>query len=261
MNQILSVLINPLTLVVFVMFVALHLWEQLFPRIKNLPKIKYASLRGILSFIVFLYVSTYFPLLIDGYLAPYQLFDLSHLNVGVQAIVGLMFYQFALYFYHISVHKSTLLWRVCHQMHHSSERLDLPSTYYFSLMDMAGFSLLTSFCFVFFMGLAPTAITIVVFSLNFLSQFQHANIHTPQWLGWIIQRPEQHAIHHERGSHMYNYSDFPIYDYFFGTFRNPKDFRDQYGFYDGASARVVDMLLFKDVSTPKSVTNKQTDEL
>ena len=34
----------------------------------------------------------------------------------------------------------------------------------------------------------------------------------------------------------------------FGTFRNPRDFAPQTGFYDGASARVADMLHLRDVS-------------
>lgn len=252
MEQILSVLTDPITLIVFGMFATLHTWEKLFPRVKDLPKIPYASFRGIISFIVFLFVGAYFPLLTDSYLAKYQLMDFSNFNVGVQIIGGLVFYQFTLYFYHISMHKSNLLWRVFHQMHHSSERMDIPSTYYFSLMDMVGFTLLTSFCFVLIVGLSPIAITGIIFSLNFLSQFQHANISTPHWLGWIIQRPEQHAVHHERGKHKFNYSDFPIYDYLFGTFRNPKDYQEKNGFYDGASGRVLDMLLFKDVTTPKT---------
>lgn len=28
--------------------------------------------------------------------------------------------------------------------------------------------------------------------------FTHANIRTPQWLGYFISRSEMHAIHHER---------------------------------------------------------------
>ena len=121
-------------------------------------------------------------------------------------------------------------------------------------MDMIGFTVLTSFCFVFVMGLSPIVITIIIFSLNFLSQFQHANISTPQWLGYFIQRPEQHAVHHARGVHKYNYSDFPVYDMLFGTFKNPKEYVAPAGFYDGASGRVRDMLMFRDVSNRKSVS-------
>ena len=82
----------------------------------------------------------------------------------------------------------------------------------------------------------------------FAGIFQHANINTPRWLGYIIQRPESHTIHHGRGLHKYNYCDLPIIDIIFGTFRNPKGYQMETGYYDGASARIVDMLLFKDVS-------------
>ena len=37
----------------------------------------------------------------------------------------------------------------------------------------------------------------------------------------------------------------------FGTFRNPKGFQQVHGFYDGASERIGDMLLFRDVTAPE----------
>ena len=114
-------------------------------------------------------------------------------------------------------------------------------------MDMIAFTLLNSLVFAWIMGLGPAATTTVILSLNFLSIFQHANISTPVWLGYFIQRPEQHAVHHARGIHAYNYSDFPVFDLMFGTFKNPVDFQDEYGFYDGGSSHVMDMLLFKDL--------------
>lgn len=243
-----EILLDPVSLGVIALFIALFLWETFFPRKKNLPRIKYATLRGILAFAAIFYISSYLPLLTDDFLARYQLISLAHLHPAVQVLIGLFFYQFLLYGWHFSMHRSDLLWRVFHQMHHSAERIDVPSTFYFSPMDMIGFTLLGSICFALFMGLSPQAITVVVLSLNFLSIFQHANIKTPQWLGYFIQRPEQHAVHHQRGVHRYNYSDFPIYDVIFGTFKNPRDFQEENGFYDGASARVGDMILFRDVS-------------
>lgn len=244
----LEILFDPVSLSVIGMYVLLYVWETLFPRKKDLPKIKYATVRGIAAFAFFFYLSSYLPLFTDEYLASYQLIDLSGLNTGVQALVGLLFYQLLLYVWHRSMHHSDALWRVFHQMHHSAEKLDIPSTFYFSPMDMVGFTLLGSLCFALVMGLAPQAITVVILALNFLSIFQHANIRTPRWLGYFIQRPEQHAVHHSRGVHQYNYSDFPIYDYLFGTLKNPKDYQGENGFYDGASGRVMDMLIFRDVS-------------
>jgi sterol desaturase/sphingolipid hydroxylase (fatty acid hydroxylase superfamily) len=82
--------------------------------------------------------------------------------------------------------------------------------------------------------------------------FQHANIKTPRWLGYIVQRPESHCVHHERGVHRFNYSDLPLWDMVFGTFRNPAEWRGEAGFYKGASSRILAMLLGRDVSTPPS---------
>jgi sterol desaturase/sphingolipid hydroxylase (fatty acid hydroxylase superfamily) len=82
--------------------------------------------------------------------------------------------------------------------------------------------------------------------------FQHANIATPHWLGYLIQRPESHNIHHARDVHRYNYSDLPLWDMLFGTFRNPRTAQaGTCGFYPGASGRLIDMLLGRNVATPQ----------
>src|SRR6185436_20003257 len=102
--------------------------------------------------------------------------------------------------------------------------------------------------------------TLTMLIATFLSIFQHSNLRTPRWLGYIAQRPESHARHHARGIHAGNYSDLPIFDLAFGTFHNPADFAPETGFYDGASARVVEMLAFRDVSAA-SGNNPETAPL
>jgi sterol desaturase/sphingolipid hydroxylase (fatty acid hydroxylase superfamily) len=101
-------------------------------------------------------------------------------------------------------------------------------------------------------GITPEATVLVIYTTTFLGVFQHSNIRTPRWLGYIIQRPESHSAHHERGVHARNYSDLPLFDILFGTFHNPKDFARETGFYDGASSRVIDMLRWQDVLRPHS---------
>jgi sterol desaturase/sphingolipid hydroxylase (fatty acid hydroxylase superfamily) len=115
---------------------------------------------------------------------------------------------------------------------------------------MAGFTILGSLCFSFLLGLPPQAVTIVLLVTNFLSIFQHANIKTPVWMGYFIQRPESHAMHHAKGIHAFNYSDLPVFDILLGTFKNPKEYVKETGFYPGASSRIAEMLSFKDVSEP-----------
>lgn len=244
----LQLLLDPISLTIIGIYILMYVWESMFPRHKNLPKVKYATLRGLVAFGVFFYLSSYLPILTDEYLASFQLVNLSTLPLYAQIGIGLFFYQFMLYLWHWSMHKSDTLWKIFHQMHHSSEKLDIPSTFYFSPMDMIGFTLLGSIVFALVMGVDPTAATIIILTLNFLSMFQHANIKTPMWLGYIIQRPEQHAVHHARGVHRYNFSDFPVYDLTFGTFKNPNDYQGEYGFFQDGSAKVTEMLTFRDIN-------------
>src|SRR5262249_28802078 len=97
-------------------------------------------------------------------------------------------------------------------------------------------------------GLSAQAVTYFLYATVFLGVFQHLNVRTPQWLGYIVQRPESHSLHHGRGIHQFNYSDLPLFDILFGTFRNPQEFVGENGFYDGASAKVVQILMFKDIA-------------
>jgi sterol desaturase/sphingolipid hydroxylase (fatty acid hydroxylase superfamily) len=99
-------------------------------------------------------------------------------------------------------------------------------------------------------GIVSAWATVVIYATTFLAVFQHSNIRTLRWLGYVLQRPESHSRHHARGVHAGNYADLPIIDMLFGTFHNPADFARETGFYDGASARVVDMLCLRDVSEP-----------
>ena len=98
-------------------------------------------------------------------------------------------------------------------------------------------------------GLTPEAGAIAGAFLAFNAAFQHANIRTPRWLGYLVQRPESHGIHHGRGIHRWNYSDLPLWDMVFGTFRNPRaPAPREAGFYTGASAKLAPMLAFRKVS-------------
>ena len=249
--SLLDVLVDPITLVVYGIYIALMLWESFFPA-RELPKLKYWKLKGVAFFMVYIVLTTYVPLIWDDFFASFQLVNLSEMSLVLQVISGVLLFELIQYGWHLSMHKSNFLFRVSHQIHHSSERLDVPSAFVFSVNDMIGLSLVGSISFALIMGLAPQAITIIILTLTFLGIFQHANIRTPRWLGYIVQRPESHSVHHATGVHGYNYTDLPIFDMLFGTFKNPKDFELEAGFYHGASNRILEMLRFKDVSQPKA---------
>jgi sterol desaturase/sphingolipid hydroxylase (fatty acid hydroxylase superfamily) len=242
----LDILLDPVSLYILGLYALLILWEAIFPA-RQLPKIKYWQIKGSASFFFFFYLSTYLPLWYAKWLPSSQLINLTEMNVLLASTLGILLYELGMYVWHRSMHKSNWLWRIFHQMHHSAERLDTYGAFYFSPFDMIGFTLLGTLCFSFIMGLPAQAVTIFLLVSNFFSIFQHANIKTPVWLGYIVQRPESHAVHHAKGVHAYNYSDLPLFDIIFGTFKNPKGYVKETGFYKGASSKMKEMLLFKEV--------------
>lgn len=243
----LDVLLDPISLTIISIFLLMILLESLFPA-RILPKAKNWKTRALSVFVVYFFLATYLPLFWDKYLIQYQLFDLTSLSTFGSVAIALFVFEFFIYIWHRALHESNWLWRVFHQMHHSAERVDTFGAYYFSPLDMIGFTAVGSVSLVLVVGLTPEAVTYFLYISTFLAIFQHTNIRTPQWLGYFIQRPESHAMHHRKGVHGFNYSDFPIFDILFGTFKNPKYFEGESGFFHGASARIPDMLLWRDLS-------------
>jgi len=246
----LDILLDPLSLIILGMYAALMLWEALFPA-RKLTKMKFWKLKGIIFFAFYFYISSYLPMLTDPLLGKYQLINLSAVGTVPSVIFAVIIYELAAYLWHRTMHRFDFLWKSFHQMHHSSERLDTYSAFIFSPLDMIGWTVVGSVALVWVVGLSPQAATATLLILTFLAIFQHANIKTPRWIGYLIQRPESHTVHHGQGVHKYNYSDLPMWDMIFGTFFNPKNYEMEVGFYKGASDRIADMLLFKDVSRPK----------
>ena len=248
-----EILLDPISLGVLALYAAMMAWEAIAPG-RQLPKVRGWVPRALASFAVYFYLSSYLPLLWDGYLAKYQLLDLSGLGTLAGAAVGLFVYEGLVYGWHRTMHETDWLFQSFHQMHHSAERIDTYGAFYFSPLDMAGFTLVGSLSLSLVVGLSPQAVTLFLFVTLFLGIFQHTNVKTPRWLGYIVQRPESHTIHHGKGLHRYNYSDLPVFDMLFGTFRNPKGYEMETGYYDGASERVIEMLLCKDISSDDQQT-------
>ena len=214
----------------------------------NTPR--FWKLRALAVTIVAFALSFAVPMVWARMFGAWTLLDLSKLGTLGGAAVGILVYELGHYWYHRTMHRNDKLWLTFHQMHHSPESLDAWGAYYLAPTDVIGFVTLQTLVFGPLLGLPMGAVVIGNFFLTFNAIFQHANVRTPRWLGYIIQRPESHGIHHERGVHAYNYSDLPLWDMVFGTFRNPETFEGEVGFWDGASSKVGAMLLAKDVSRP-----------
>jgi sterol desaturase/sphingolipid hydroxylase (fatty acid hydroxylase superfamily) len=184
-------------------------------------------------------------------LAGASLFDLSGLGTWTAAAIAVLAYEFGHYWYHRLAHASDWLWRRSHRMHHSAESIDAFGAYYLHPIDTLAFASMQSLVFFPLLGVRPEAGAVAAAFLAFNAVFQHADLRTPRWLGVLVQRPESHVLHHQRGVHRYNYADLPLWDIVFGTFRNPPPGYDaRTGLFDGASSRIGELLAGHEMRTP-----------
>jgi len=153
---------------------------------------------------------------------------------------------FIFYWWHRLRHANGF-WLLFHQIHHSPSRIELLTSFYKHPVEMAADSLLTGFLiYCVFGGTAEAGAWTSLFGAAG-EYLYHANIKTPRWLGWFIQRPEHHSIHHQLGVHQYNFGDITWWDRLFGTFRDADAFVDRCGFPGRQEERLKEMLQFKNV--------------
>ncbi len=242
---------DPITLVIVGLFALFALLEARRPgRVQT--KVSGWRIKGVFFLLATVVTSSYAPLLWDGWFGEHRLIDATRLGHFGGAAVGLLLLELGIYVWHRTMHNVDSLWRWFHQMHHSAERMDIYGSFYFHPLDMIGFSVITSACLVLVLGLTVPATIAASLTATFLGFFQHTNLRTPRWLGYVIARPESHSVHHQRGVHAYNYADLPLWDMLFGTFRNPATFDAECGFWDGASKEMLSMLAGRDVCKPYS---------
>ena len=144
--------------------------------------------------------------------------------------------------------RSDFLWRWFHQVHHSPQRIEIITSFYKHPFETVANSVLSSAILYLVVGVGPGGGGVAVLLTGLAELFYHWNVPTPYWLGYIIQRPESHCVHHQEGLHSYNYADLPLWDMLFGTFRNPRQLEARCGFGPSDEQRLGEMLLGVDVT-------------
>lgn len=243
--------IEPLVPVLIVAFFAVGLALERIFAARSLPKVRGWQLRAWISWVFTFAINGAVPMGVAVAWAGLPSLGLDRLGLVGGALVTLLVTDFLSYWVHRLQHRSPAFWRWTHQLHHSAERVDVVGAAWFHPFDI-GLQAAVGALAVMALGVSPDAAALGGLMNPMLAVFQHLNVRTPVWLGYVLQRPEGHSVHHERGVHAYNYGNLSVWDLAFGTFRNPRDFAPSAGFYDGASARVVPMLLGRDVSTPSA---------
>jgi sterol desaturase/sphingolipid hydroxylase (fatty acid hydroxylase superfamily) len=221
---------------------------ELVSRGRNFPPVARWRLKGAGFMLLYFALATYAPLFWDGWLGEHRLLAGDQLPLWAQLVLGFLALEFGIYVWHRTMHNTPFLWRWFHQMHHSAERVDIWGALYFHPFDTLGFTFVGSLVLVLGVGIGAEAAIAINLVATFMGLFQHANIKTPHWLGYLIQRPESHSAHHERGVHARNYGDLPLFDMIFGTFHNPREFDGQVGFFEGGSRKVGAMLVGRQIA-------------
>lgn len=178
---------------------------------------------------------------------PQAVFSLADEPLWLQVGANWLLSTFVFYWWHRVRHDSDVLWRWTHQLHHSPQRIETITTFYkhpFEVIVDTVLNLALSFVV---LGVSFEAFLLHTSCVACSQFFVHMNVATPHWIGYFVQRPEMHRIHHEFGVHRNNYADLPLWDMLFGTFENPCARPVECGFEPAREQRVLDMLLLRDV--------------
>ena len=182
----------------------------------------------------------------DGWLDCHRPWSADGLGTVGGALVGYLVITFIYYWWHRLRHDVPILWRWFHQVHHSPQRIEIITSFYKHPVEIVVNGVLSSAICYFVVGLDATAAGAAVLLTGLAELFYHWNVPTPYWIGFVVQRPESHCVHHQEGVHSYNYADLPLWDMLFGTFRNPRRWDATCGFGE-REHRLKDMLCGVDV--------------
>lgn len=236
-------------IVLFILFVAvvMIIYEYRQPG-RSFPKVRNWWLRAL--FFNSLQVATVYiaGLTWDKWMTGASHGSLRSLNDFWGSLIAYFSITFFFYWWHRWRHASPFLWRWIHQLHHSPQRLEIATTFYKHPFEFIADSLLTSFVSFVLLGISPTAGVGATLLSGLAELIYHWNVKTPRWLGYFFQRPESHCIHHQAGLHAYNYSDLPLWDMLFDTYRNPKNLKVNCGIGEDEH-RVGALLAGKDLSS------------
>jgi sterol desaturase/sphingolipid hydroxylase (fatty acid hydroxylase superfamily) len=162
-----------------------------------------------------------------------------------QSAIVYVTYSFVEYWYHRVRHSNKILWHYVHYMHHAPAHMDTRVTFWRHPLEM-----LVDSCVVILVGKTLGADVTVIFCVllieSMLEMLHHSNLRTPKhlrWLGYVLQLPEQHLIHHQKGLHRWNYGTLTLWDTLFGTVRIPQEWQGNVGLPECDNTK--NLLLFK----------------
>src|SRR3954463_8384795 len=182
-----------------IIFLAFMGFELIVPSGRPMPEVRLWRLVGIAGLIATLAVNALLPLVILPYLPDIASVHLDRIGLWA-AVPTVVLTTFFTYWSHRIQHRFDLLWRLGHQLHHSVARVDIASAMIFHPIDVAvqvAMTLLAASL----LGITPQAGALAGVLGFSIALYQHWNVRTPRWTGWLIQRPRQPKYQHQTGRH------------------------------------------------------------
>ena len=234
------------TILVVVATIVFFSVERICPG-RRLPHVEGWYIRSVSMNLIQLGVTLSLAKLWYDILGRESIFHLSHWNLPVlEGFVGWFIGTLIFYWWHRARHVNGF-WKIFHQVHHSPSRIEVLTSFYKHPIEIITNSFLSAFILFPILGCSMLG----TFWYNFYAAtgeyFYHTNYKSPKWLRYFIQTPELHSIHHQLDVHKYNFSDIPIWDRIFGTYKDTTTFMPECGFPNGNEKRLTEMLLFKNV--------------
>lgn len=166
---------------------------------------------------------------IDAAQNGWGLFNQLDWPTGVEIILAVLIFDFAIWAQHLITHKVPLLWRL-HRVHHADVDLDVTTAIRFHPVEIA-LSMLLKIGLVYLLGPAALAVILFEILLNGTAMFNHANIKLSPTMDRVLRlvlvTPDMHRVHHsvDRDEHDSNYGfALSIWDRMFRTYiPQPRD--------------------------------------
>jgi sterol desaturase/sphingolipid hydroxylase (fatty acid hydroxylase superfamily) len=143
----------------------------------------------------------------------------THFSPCLQGLFGYYCVTLFVYWWHRLRHMNDNCWRIFHQIHHSTHKLQTLTAFYAHPLDFLSNALCVNFVAYVLLGLNLEGALWTSFWVGVFELWEHTNVKTPLWLGYFVVRPEMHRIHHEKHRHSKNYA-IPLWDMLFGTYEN-----------------------------------------
>ncbi len=219
---------NPEQLVAIALFVAIGLFEILFPfreyfgRIKHFGKnVVFALINSVVTGLAAMGMNIWVFVWIEE--NRVGLLNLFEVPFWVMALLASLLFDMWIYWWHRINHAIPFLWRF-HQVHHNDTEMDMSTALRFHPGEIFLSSVVNVFAFA-VLGIAIEYIVIykLVFTINVL--FHHSNVAIPErwdrWFRYILVSPNMHRVHHSNRSRETNsnYSSvLTIWDRLFGSY-------------------------------------------